>query len=85
MKKNQALNAPILTPSTKAEKGDHDKSARARTNARDGPHRARLFERAAAIAREAVRVRHSARRAARGLILVDTKYEMAVDAHGTSS
>jgi phosphoribosylaminoimidazole-succinocarboxamide synthase len=74
LKKNQKLEAPILTPSTKAEKGDHDVSASraeilamGRLAPADFDHAAdaalRLFDFGAKLCRE------------HGLILVDTKYE----------
>jgi phosphoribosylaminoimidazole-succinocarboxamide synthase len=75
MKKHQRLPEPLLTPSTKAKHGDHDVSAsRAEILALTGMPPAE-FDRAAAIAmalfREGQRVC-----AERGLILVDTKYEL---------
>jgi len=74
LKKNQKLDKAILTPSTKAEKGDHDVSASrdeilamGRISAADFDLAAsaamRLFDFGARICQE------------RGLILVDTKYE----------
>jgi len=74
LKKNQRLLRPILTPSTKADKGDHDVSASreeilamGRISAADFDTAAdaamRLFEFGARLCLE------------RGLILVDTKYE----------
>jgi phosphoribosylaminoimidazole-succinocarboxamide synthase len=74
LKKNQKLEKPILTPSTKAEKGDHDVSASreeilamGRISAADFDLAAnaamRLFDFGARLCQE------------RGLILVDTKYE----------
>src|SRR5262249_12349489 len=73
--KNAALPAAILTPSTKADKGGHDESlSRAellQRNIVDGA----TFDEAAAIA---ARLFSFGQRIAaeRGLILVDTKYEM---------
>jgi phosphoribosylaminoimidazole-succinocarboxamide synthase len=74
LKKNQKLDVPILTPSTKAEKGDHDVSvsraeilAMGRLDAADFDRAAdaalRLFDFGAKLCRE------------HGLVLVDTKYE----------
>jgi len=74
LKKNQKLDKPILTPSTKAEKGDHDVSvsrdeilAMRRVSADEFDRAAdaamRLFDFGARLCQE------------RGLILVDTKYE----------
>ncbi|HKQ71721.1 MAG TPA: phosphoribosylaminoimidazolesuccinocarboxamide synthase [Polyangiaceae bacterium] len=74
LKKNQKLDRPILTPSTKADKGDHDISASreeilamGRMSASDFDVAAdaamRLFEFGSRLCQD------------RGLILVDTKYE----------
>jgi phosphoribosylaminoimidazole-succinocarboxamide synthase len=81
LKKHQRLAEPILTPSTKAPKGDHDVSAsRAEILAVSGMPAAD-FDRAAEIAmalfREGQRVC-----AERGLILVDTKYEFGKTPEG---
>lgn len=75
LRKHERLPEPILTPSTKASKGDHDISAsRAEILSLTGMP-AGDFDRAAEIAmalfREGQRVC-----AERGLILVDTKYEL---------
>jgi len=75
LKKHQKLPEPLLTPSTKAAHGDHDVSAsRSEILALTGMPPAE-FDRAAEIAMalfaEGQRVC-----AARGLILVDTKYEL---------
>lgn len=81
MKKNERLPEPIVTPSTKAEKGGHDESlSRAEVLARTGMDPARFdaaAEKALALFRFGVE-----RAAARGLILADTKYEFGVDADG---
>ncbi len=81
LKKHQKLAEPILTPSTKAAKGDHDVSAsRAEILAISGMPAAD-FDRAAEIAmalfKEGQRVC-----AERGLILVDTKYEFGKTPEG---
>lgn len=74
MKKHQRLVEPILTPSTKAAKGDHDVSASRAEILEISGMPAADFDRAAELAmalfREGQRVC-----AERGLILVDTKYE----------
>jgi phosphoribosylaminoimidazole-succinocarboxamide synthase len=75
MKKHEKLPEPLLTPSTKAPKGDHDVSAsREEILAMTGMPAAD-FDRAAQIAMalfaEGQRVCRE-----RGLILVDTKYEL---------
>jgi phosphoribosylaminoimidazole-succinocarboxamide synthase len=81
MRKNEPLAAPILTPSTKAGKGDHDVSVSRDELLAIGKIAPALFDRAAAIAAAlfAAGQRHAA---SRGLILADTKYEMGVDARG---
>jgi phosphoribosylaminoimidazole-succinocarboxamide synthase len=75
MKKNQPLARPILTPSTKAEKGDHDESVSREELIRRGAVTAADFDAAAVIA-EKLFAFGQKRAAERGLILVDTKYEM---------
>ena len=75
MRKNQTLGKALLTPSTKAEKGDHDRSVSRAEILEMGILGAADFDDAAAICarlfafgqKEALR---------RGLILVDTKYEI---------
>ena len=81
MKKNQRLPAPILTPSTKAAKGDHDVSVSKDELLAMGRIEPALFERAAAIAARlfAAGQAHAAKQ---GLILADTKYEMGVARDG---
>jgi phosphoribosylaminoimidazole-succinocarboxamide synthase len=74
LKKNQKLDKPILTPSTKAEKGDHDVSASREEILAMGRITAADFDVAASAARRlfdfGARLCQE-----RGLILVDTKYE----------
>ena len=79
--KNQALPAPILTPSTKAEKGGHDISASREEILAMGHISARDFDAAAEIAK-ALFAKGQKDCAERGLILVDTKYEMGKDKSG---
>jgi phosphoribosylaminoimidazole-succinocarboxamide synthase len=74
MKKNQALPHPILTPSTKAEKGGHDVSLSREAILASGVIEAVVFDEAAAMA-ERLFAFGRARAAERGLVLVDTKYE----------
>ncbi len=75
LKKHQKLPAPILTPSTKAAKGGHDVSASREQILALTHMPEKDFDRAAELAMalfaEGQRVC-----AARGLILVDTKYEL---------
>jgi phosphoribosylaminoimidazole-succinocarboxamide synthase len=75
LRKNEKLPAPILTPSTKAEKGGHDVSASRGEIIASGVVSARDFDAAAEIA-SALFAFGQKRCAERGLILVDTKYEM---------
>ncbi|MFA4831738.1 MAG: phosphoribosylaminoimidazolesuccinocarboxamide synthase [Patescibacteria group bacterium] len=81
MKKDQKFDKPILTPSTKAEHGDHDESVapkvllQRRVITKEewdflADVSLRLFERGQKIA------------AKQGIILVDTKYEFGKDANG---
>jgi phosphoribosylaminoimidazole-succinocarboxamide synthase len=81
LRKNERLPAPILTPSTKAPKGDHDVSASREEILAMGHISARDFDAAAEIARSlfAFGQRWCEER---GLILVDTKYELGKDARG---
>ncbi len=81
MKKNQKLPRPLLTPSTKAEHGDHDESASRARLIEMGAITAEDFDRAGAIA-ETLFAFGQKRAAERGLILVDTKYEMGKSADG---
>jgi len=81
MSKNQPLPHPILTPSTKAAKGDHDVSVSRAQLLAMGRIEHHVFDRAAAIAAAlfAEGQRHAAKQ---GLILADTKYEMGIDNEG---
>ena len=72
--KNQKLPAPILTPATKAPKGEHDVSGSREEILATGKVTAEDFDAAAAMA---MKLFDAGARicAERGLILVDTKYE----------
>jgi phosphoribosylaminoimidazole-succinocarboxamide synthase len=74
LKKHQKLPDPILTPSTKAEKGDHDVSVSREEILAMGRISAEDFDEAAEYAM-ALFVHGQKVCAERGLILVDTKYE----------
>jgi phosphoribosylaminoimidazole-succinocarboxamide synthase len=78
MRKNQPLLQPILTPSTKASKGDHDISVSRDELLALGRISPELFDRAAEMAAALFTAgqRHAADR---GLILADTKYEIGID------
>jgi phosphoribosylaminoimidazole-succinocarboxamide synthase len=82
MKKNQPLPKAILTPSTKAAKGDHDISVSKDELLAMGRIEPAVFERAAAIA-EQLFAAGQAHAAKQGLILADTKYEMGLAKDGT--
>jgi phosphoribosylaminoimidazole-succinocarboxamide synthase len=82
MKKNQKLEKALLTPSTKAEKGDHDKSVSRAEILQMGLLSAADFDEAALMcARLFAFGQQEALR--RGLILVDTKYEIGRRSDGT--
>jgi phosphoribosylaminoimidazole-succinocarboxamide synthase len=74
LKKHQPLPHPILTPTTKAPKGEHDVSGSREEILATGKVTAKDFDEAAVIA---MRLFAAGQRicAERGLILVDTKYE----------
>ncbi|HEU4612650.1 MAG TPA: phosphoribosylaminoimidazolesuccinocarboxamide synthase, partial [Kofleriaceae bacterium] len=82
MKKNQKLPKPILTPSTKAQKGDHDISVSKDELLAMGRIKPEVFERAATIA-EQLFAAGQAHAAKQGLILADTKYEMGLARDGS--
>jgi len=82
MRKNQPLPAPILTPSTKAAKGDHDVSVSRDELLAMGRIDPAVFDRAAALA-AALFAEGQRFAATRGLILADTKYEMGTAPDGT--
>ncbi len=81
MVKHQRLPAPIVTPSTKAPKGEHDLSVSRRWLIDNGAIDAERFDTLASIAL-ALFARGQALAAQRGLLLVDTKYEFGVDPQG---
>lgn len=75
MRKNQRLESALLTPSTKAEAGEHDRSVSREEILAMGALSAADFDEAAAMcARVFAFGQQEALR--RGLILVDTKYEI---------
>jgi phosphoribosylaminoimidazole-succinocarboxamide synthase len=74
LKKHQRLPEPILTPTTKAPKGEHDVSGSREEILATGKVSARDFDEAAALAMKLFAA-GQAICAERGLILVDTKYE----------
>lgn len=81
MKENQAFDKPIITPTTKAEQGNHDEDISREAILNQGivseedyikleDYTRRLFARGQEFANQ------------RGLILVDTKYEFGKDSNG---
>jgi len=81
LKKDQKLETPILTPSSKAPKGDHDVSMSREELIEHGYITAEDFDAAAEMAMKLFTfgTEHCAKQ---GLILVDTKYEFGKDADG---
>lgn len=81
LKKNMKLAKPIITPSTKAAKGDHDESVSREEIISRGVVSAEDFDYMAekAMALYLAGVEHCARQ---GIIFVDTKYEFGRDADG---
>ena len=75
MKKNQRLPKALLTPSTKAEKGDHDRSVSRAEILEMGALSAADFDAAAEMCARLFAFGQG-EAAKRGLILVDTKYEI---------
>ena len=81
MSKNQKLPTAILTPSTKADKGDHDVSVSREQLLEMGHISAEDFDKAAEMVTRLFAFGQQ-RAAERGLILVDTKYEIGVSPEG---
>jgi phosphoribosylaminoimidazole-succinocarboxamide synthase len=81
LRKNQRLESPILTPATKAPKGEHDVSGSREDILATGNVTAGDFDVAAARAAKLFAA-GQAMCAERGLILVDTKYEFGKTADG---
>jgi phosphoribosylaminoimidazole-succinocarboxamide synthase len=79
MRFNQRFDAPLLTPSTKEEKGKHDRPISAEEIVASGLVAKTLWERIEEVSR-ALFLRGTERAARSGLILVDTKYEFGL--HG---
>jgi phosphoribosylaminoimidazole-succinocarboxamide synthase len=81
LKKHQRLDKPILTPTTKADQGDHDVSASREELIAMGAVTASDFDAAAEYA-HALFAHGQKVCAERGLILVDTKYEFGRNKKG---
>jgi phosphoribosylaminoimidazole-succinocarboxamide synthase len=81
LKKHQRLPEPLLTPTTKAKKGDHDEPVSRAEVLERGIVSEELYDRAAKLAPRCSAGQDWAE--SRGLILADTKYELGVDEAGT--
>lgn len=81
LKKNQRLERPLLTPATKAAKNDHDVSASREEILARGEISEKDFDKAADMAMKLFAAGQKIC-AERGLILVDTKYEMGKTVSG---
>jgi phosphoribosylaminoimidazole-succinocarboxamide synthase len=79
LKKDQAFERPIITPSTKAEQGKHDEAISARNIVAKGLVDQKRLDEAFALAL-ALFARGQESAKSRGLILVDTKYEFGISA-----
>ena len=77
LKKNQALPQPVITPTTKAEKGQHDERLTCDQVVSLGLVEPTLWKRVQEVALEVFRRGQEAASNA-GLILVDTKYEFGI-------
>jgi len=77
LKKDQRFDTPIITPSTKAEIGEHDQPMSRRGLIDSGAVSKSLLDEACDIAL-ALFARGEQQAAQRGLILVDTKYEFGM-------
>jgi phosphoribosylaminoimidazole-succinocarboxamide synthase len=81
LRKHQRLPEPLLTPTTKAEHGAHDELTSREALIASGVISEQHYDEAAGIAARLFAA-GQAWASTRGLILVDTKYEMGLDADG---
>jgi phosphoribosylaminoimidazole-succinocarboxamide synthase len=81
MIKNQKFEEPLLTPSTKAEQGDHDESVSRQQILERGVITSKEFDYMAEVSMQLFK-RGMEVCAKQGIILVDTKYEFGKDAEG---
>ena len=81
MRKNEPLPRALITPTTKAEKGGHDENVTRSQLAERGLVDAAMFDRLAGMCLGLFAFGQK-RAAERGLILVDTKYEMGTTPDG---
>jgi phosphoribosylaminoimidazole-succinocarboxamide synthase len=79
LSRHEALPEPLLTPTTKAPRGEHDELTSRDEILRRGVLDEKIYDEAARITAELFAA-GQAWAAERGLILVDTKYELALDA-----
>ena len=81
LRKHEPLPRPILTPTTKAPQGEHDALTSRAEILASGALDAELYD-AAERMTSALFAEGQRHAAARGLILVDTKYELGIDGEG---
>ncbi|MCP4037924.1 MAG: phosphoribosylaminoimidazolesuccinocarboxamide synthase [bacterium] len=81
MKRHEKLPEPLLTPTTKADFGQHDELTSREELIRLGAISEEQYDRAAEIAKKLFEIGREFA-ASRGLILVDTKYEMGLGKNG---
>jgi phosphoribosylaminoimidazole-succinocarboxamide synthase len=81
LRKHEPLPQPLLTPTTKAPHGQHDELVSRAELIERGTLAAELFDRAARLT-EALFAAGRSWAERRGLILVDTKYELGLDPDG---
>jgi phosphoribosylaminoimidazole-succinocarboxamide synthase len=79
LSRHEALPTPLLTPTTKAPRGEHDQLSSRDEILRSGALAESLYDEAARVT-SALFAAGQGWAAERGLILVDTKYELALDA-----
>jgi len=77
MKCNQKLDEPVITPSTKAAVGEHDMPISEEEIVKTGLVEAKIWQQVHEVALELFK-RGQEEAAKRGLILVDTKYELGL-------
>lgn len=81
LRKDEKLPQPLLTPSTKAGKGQHDESVSRMEVIRRGLLTAAEFDEIAAVSMKLFELGQKTA-AKQGIILVDTKYEFGYDSEG---
>ena len=81
MTQHEPLRTPLLTPTTKAPKGSHDELISREQLIANGDISAELYDTGAKIC-SALFAAGQAHAEKRGLILVDTKYELGIDEAG---